>query len=380
MPARKTLLLLLLPLAFAVSATAQARSQAEDRHAHPVRAERERDVDILHYRIELGIDHPNKAFAGRTAVTFNPFHDIDTLRLDAETFTVTRVLTPRGIQLPFVHEDGTLSIALGNITGASLSTSVGYGDTTTVIIEYNAVDYDVDGARFGMANRPDLGLDFREATESNPALVNSLSFPTGARHWYPSHDHPAERATQELFATVQKDWKVLSNGNLIDVIESDSTVTYYWKQDLTHPTYLSAVIAGPFEVIEDALDDLPINYWVYPKDVEDARRSFGRTPEIIRFFEETYGVPFPWDKYDQITVPGIGGGAESTSASLIGEATIHDARADIDYSSHWLVAHEAAHQWWGNLISYRDWTHTWIAESFGSLIRIAHLIQRTTAT
>ena len=102
------------------------------------------------------------------------------------------------------------------------------------------------------------------------------------------------------------------------------------------------------------------------KDADDAMRSFEKTPAIIEFFNNEYGYPFPWAKYDQITIPGIGGGAESTSATVLGESTIHDERAEQDFSSHGLVAHEAAHQWWGNLVSYRDWSETWISESFAT--------------
>ncbi|MCP5048772.1 MAG: M1 family metallopeptidase, partial [bacterium] len=112
--------------------------------------------------------------------------------------------------------------------------------------------------------------------------------------------------------------------------------------------------------------DLKINYWVYQKDLEHARRSFGKTPEMIKFFNKEFGYEYPWAKYDQITIPGIGGGAECTSATLIGQSTIHDEKAEKDYPSHGLVAHEAAHQWWGDLVTSRDWGHTWINESFGT--------------
>ena len=123
---------------------------------------------------------------------------------------------------------------------------------------------------------------------------------------------------------------------------------------------------GEYEVIEDSLGSLPIRYWVYSKDRENALRSFRKTPEIISFFNRKFGFPYPWSKYDQITIPGIGGGAECTSATLIGQGVIHDERADQDFPTHWLVAHEAAHQWWGDLITLRDWGHTWINESFGT--------------
>ena len=81
----------------------------------------------------------------------------------------------------------------------------------------------------------------------------------------------------------------------------------------------------------------------------------------------------PGAKYDQITIPGIGGGAESTSATVIGDVTIHDERADQDFPTHWLVAHEAAHQWWGDLVTMRDWTHAWIHEGFATYYENVYL-------
>jgi aminopeptidase N len=124
--------------------------------------------------------------------------------------------------------------------------------------------------------------------------------------------------------------------------------------------------AGPYHVIADSLGDLAINYWVYPKDVDNAGYSFCQTPRIIEFFNQEFGYEYPWDKYDQVTIPGIGGGAECTSATLLGHGVIHDEKADKDFPSHKLIAHEAAHQWWGDLVTLRDWGHTWINESFAT--------------
>ena len=97
-----------------------------------------------------------------------------------------------------------------------------------------------------------------------------------------------------------------------------------------------------------------------------AERTFGKTREIIEFFNREFGYAYPWPKYDQITLPDFHGGAESTSATVIGDHAPHDARAEQDFSTHWLVAHEAAHQWWGNLVTMRDWSHNWLNESFAT--------------
>jgi len=125
-------------------------------------------------------------------------------------------------------------------------------------------------------------------------------------------------------------------------------------------------------VSENSLGLLPINYWYYEKDRKDALISFQRTPEILSFLGKTYGYDFPWDKYDQIIVPG-GGGTETTSATMLTQSIMHDLKGEKDFSVHrWLITHEAAHQWWGDLVTCRDWGHTWINESFGTYSEVQY--------
>ncbi len=337
----------------------EAVNPYEDRSGWPVQELRHEAFDVLHYRVELDLREETKSLDGRASILLRAREAIDALALDAESFEVTGVRSGE-TDLDFVYADGVLEVALAETLEAEAE--------LTLDVAYAATGMDVDATRFGMPASYDLGLDFKAETDANPGLVNTLSFPEGARHWYPSVDHPADRATFELLATVREDWKVLSNGLLVEIRPGarPGTRTHHWRLDDPHPTYLSVLAAGPYEVIEDALGDVPVNYWVYPKDVEDADRSFHKTPAMMAFFGEEFGVPYPWNKYDQVTIPGIGGGAESTTATVLGQSTIHDERAEQDFPSHGLVAHEAAHHWWGNLVSYRDWGETWLSESFAT--------------
>ncbi len=126
------------------------------------------------------------------------------------------------------------------------------------------------------------------------------------------------------------------------------------------------VAIAPFAVIEDSLGSLPVNYWVYEQDVEDARRIFKKTPEMIDFFSNLFGYDYPWAKYDQVETPTQGGGAEATSATILGQNVIYDRKADKDYSWQRIIAHEVAHQWFGNLVTLRTWSETWLNESFAT--------------
>ncbi|MCU0246696.1 MAG: hypothetical protein MUC42_08980 [Bryobacter sp.] len=317
-----------------------------------------RGYDVERYRIELRFDEGTHSFFGETRITLASLRDnFSTCELDAETFRVTSVKDERG-RLRFEQPSGKLAVHLRR--------PLRQGEKTVLTVAYRADKVRVDPTKFGMPPGYDLGLSFKDASPTHPRLINTLSFPEGARHWFPANDHPADKAASEIIATVRKGDHAVANGRLASVTETKAGTRFRWVQDKPHSTYLLVLVAGPYVKVEDAHGALPVNYWVYPKDAADARRTFGQTTAALRFFENEYGVPFPWDKYDQITIPRFGGGAESTSATVIGDGQIHDERAEQDFPAHWLVAHEAAHQWWGNLVTMSDWSETWINESFAT--------------
>ena len=358
-------------------------AQTSDLYKRPFHGKPDFDIDVLHYEINLKINDHEKSFYGITSIEFLTKRSrLDSVRFDTETFTVTQVLDDT-LSLPFVQENGALII----IPSAPLYMD----EKRTYTVYYQSDGKVADPANYNMGGVRVLGLGFFDESEDNPALVQTHSFPEGARHWFPSNDHPADKATSSIITTVRSDWKVLANGVLkekntnwkklangmrIRTEGSGDSTTYNWQLDLPNSTYLYVMVAGPFEVIQDYHGDIPMSYWVYPKDKEHAKRSFHRTPEIMEFFEKEYGVPYPWPKMDQITIPGIGGGAESTTATILGEKTIHDAKAEKDFPSHWLVAHEAAHHWWGDYITMQNWHHAWLNESFatyGEYLYSSHL-------
>jgi len=347
-----------------IGLVAQLAAQV-DVNTRPRRAERSHDFDVLHYRIELSFNEDIRSFQGKTDIRFRPLRDgFDTLVLDAETFRVTSAGTLRFEQSP-----GKLTIHLGR--------AYRYHEEATVTISYRADNVSIDPTAFGMPNGYGLGLTFKPATATRPRLIHTLSFPEGARHWFPCYDHPNDKATHEIIATVDAGYQVIANGVLrsVAINRAKREKTFHWAQSQPHSTYLYVFIAGPYVQVKDLKGALPVSYWVYPKDAPHAERSFGKTREIIDFFVRELGYPYPWPKYDQITLPDFRGGAESTSATVIGDNTIHDARADQDFPAHWLVAHEAAHQWWGNLVTMRDWSHTWLNESFATYYEHFYLKQ-----
>jgi len=323
-------------------------AQEIDIYSRPVQAERSHDFDARHYRLELTFDLDRKEFWGENRVTLFPLRDeFRECVLDAMELVVTEVQNSRNEPLEFKQTEKELVVRF--------SRAYDYGEEVTFTIKYHARD-------------PKQGFFFSDETARNPKMISTDSFPDEARHWFPCYDYPHDKVTMELIATVQRPNKVLSNGRLVSINENegDNSVTYHWHQEKPHSTYLSMVAVAPFAVIEDSLGSLPINYWVYENDVADARRIFKKTPYMIDFFNRLYGYEYPWAKYDQVETPTLGGGAEATSATILGQNVICDEKADKDFSWETIIAHEAAHQWWGDLITLRTWSETWLNESFAT--------------
>jgi aminopeptidase N len=339
-PAKTIVLLFAIPACLA--------AQPVDLLQRPRQAEKIRNYDVLNYRLVFRFDLPSKSFQGENTITLKPLQDGFTrCTLDAEDFTVTEVSDGRGGRLGFRQSEKELAV--------DMAAPAPYGLPLSFVV------------RFFM-KEPKTGLKFIEASPRHPAQINTYSWPEDAHHWFPCNDYPNDKATDDMTVTVPAGFKAISNGRLIEAVEDDrsGTATYHWSQDRPHPVYGIMIAAGPYEIIRDSHGDLPVDYWVYPKDAADAPRSFHKTPGMIEFYEKTFGVPYPWAKYDQVCVAGYGGGMEATTATILGDTTIHNDRAESDFPSDGLVAHELAHMWWGDFVTPRRWTDVWISESFAT--------------
>ncbi len=198
-----------------------------------------------------------------------------------------------------------------------------------------------------------------------------------ARHWIPCHDKPHMKMTSEIRVSVPNGMVVLSNGELIDSEKPSSKKpwSYHFRLDQPHPSYLITLVAGDFAIVEDRDavtgpgKSVPVRYYVPPARKKDTARSFGETPRMIELFSRLTGVPFPWQRYSQIVVSDfIFGGMENTTATTMYEHVLLDERAALDISSTDLVAHELAHQWFGDFVTCRDWSHAWLNEGFATYL------------
>ena len=218
---------------------------------------------------------------------------------------------------------------------------------------------------------PKDGLHFFSPSKSDPdapLLVWSQGETTTNRYWFPCIDEPDQRQTTEVVVTVPEGFEAVSNGKLVERQDNptDKTVTFDWRQEIPHPSYLVTLVVGEFDVVRHEWEGIPVLYYVPKGHQAEAEPTYGRTPEMLSYFSERFGVRYPWAKYAQVSCFQFGGGMENTSATTMGDRILLDKRSLLDRNSESIVSHELAHQWWGDMVTCRDWSHTWLNEGFAS--------------
>jgi aminopeptidase N len=232
---------------------------------------------------------------------------------------------------------------------------------------------DVQAARVTVeyAASPRRGMYFLEPDEhvpSRPRQVWTQCQEEDARHFFPCHDKPHVKMTTELDVRVPNGWYALSNGELVKKeTPAQGPWRFHWKMNEPHPSYLFTLVTGEFVEITAKAGAVPLSYFVPRGREEDGTRTFERTPKMIELISKLTGVAYPWNKYAQVVVSDfIFGGMENTTATTMYEHILLDARAAIDVTSDDLIAHELAHQWFGDYVTCRDWSEGWLNEGFAT--------------
>lgn len=310
-----------------------------------------RTYDVLHYKLELRFEEEKKRVIGTTAISFLPLKsELDSIVLHATELDVNSVSLAGAKQLRFANSRKLLTVYLDK--------SYSFSDTLRISVDYSAL--------------PKEGLYFLSPDSTNPkrhAQIWSQGEDMDNRFWFPCWDFPNDKATSEVIATVKDSWTLVSNGKLLDVKHDrkNKTKRFHWYQAKPHVAYLIMIAAGEYEVFTEKYKNIPLEYYVYKERAEDGRRSFSATPDVMKFFEESIGYPYPWEKFSQIFLDDfMWGGMENTSAVTYNTSYLIDQRGRLDFSSDEVVAHELAHQWFGDLVTSRDWTELWLNEGFAN--------------
>ncbi len=309
-------------------------------------------VSVSHLRLELQPDLQARSLRGQVTLTLQSRReDLQAVELDAVDMTFTTV-TVEDAPAKATHYDGKrLRIELEQARRR--------GDTFAIAIDYHCT--------------PTRGLYFVGPDEAHPGRPRECwtqGQDEDSRFYFPCVDAPLLKSTSEVLCTAPSALFVLSNGDLRERRDlGDGQTQWHYALDFPHSPYLVTLVCGEFVEIKDRAKETGVDVYYYgPKGREaDLQRSLAATPELIDFFSKTIGVPYPFKRYSQIFVSDfIFGGMENTSATTLTVEALLDERAALDQDMDYLVAHELAHQWWGDLVTCREWPEAWLNEGFAT--------------
>jgi aminopeptidase N len=310
----------------------------------------DRPGQVEHIFLNLSLDIPNQSYNGNCSIRLLPIrNNTDRLTLDAVNLNIQSVQVDE-VEQKFDYDGEKLCIQLSQPTQI--------GKRLLIAIAYSV-------------EKPQRGIYFIQPDKHyphKPTQVWTQGEDEDSRYWFPCFDYPGQLSTSEIRVRVPKPLVAISNGELIDTVDDGNYKIYHWSQQQIHPTYLMTLAVSDFAEIKDQWEGKPVTYYVEKAREADANRSMGKTPRMIAFLSEKYGYLYPFPKYAQVCVDDfIFGGMENTSTTLLTDRCLLDERALLDNrNTESLVVHELAHQWFGDLLVIKHWSHAWIKEGMAS--------------
>jgi len=310
---------------------------------------RSRDYDLQHSRIALRFDTDRKKVIGDVTHTLSILHDgitkisFDSVNLAIQTVTVNK--SPAKFE-------STATKLIVPLPAASHP-----GDKFEIEIRYEG--------------KPAKGLYFilpDKDYPNRPKQIWTQGESEDTRYYLPIYDYPNDRLTTETILTVPSSWLTIANGKLINITDAPNAMkTWTWRESLPSSTYLITVVAGEFDEVKDSFHGLPLTYYA-PKGRGDRLKiNYGRTPEMIEVFDKQIGVDYAWEKYAQVMVDDfVAGGMENSSATTNTASSLKHPKLVPEYPTDEddLISHELAHQWFGDLVTCKDWGDVWLNEGF----------------
>lgn len=305
--------------------------------------ETEHNFDVLHYKFEWKIEFDTRYIQGKARIRARSLIEgLNFMTLHLGAAMNVYGITQNQIPLDYIHQNDQLNIFL--------TQNYGVDEELEVEITYQGF--------------PKSSLNF--SYHQDQPIIWSLDEPTGARDWFPCYDLPSDKATAEMKITVPDNMVAASNGSLIDVVNNnDTTASFIWKENYPIATYLIFVSATNYEKFSDyysmAAENMEVQYYAYPEHLHQAQEDFSVTVPMIEFYSQAFGeYPFSIEKYGMAEIPGYTSMEHQTCTSFSAEAV----RGTHEYD--WLIAHELAHQWWGDLVTPADWADIWLNEGFAT--------------
>ncbi len=303
------------------------------------------DVDVLHYNVQIEPDIAAKTIKGKVRIKFVvPSQNPTSVAFDCGALTIDAV-RDRGAAQVFKVKDKRLLV--------TLSDGARPGETRELDIEYHG--------------QPRYGIRFFPEQQQVYTIFSTSQ-------WMVCVDSPADRATLQMRLTVPAGLTLVANGRLVSKHElPENKVAYQWEQKTPIPSYVFGFAVGPFRAVTEKKGGIEYRHLGTSFTTEQMQTVFRDTADMVNFYESRSGVRYVDASYTQVLAAG-GPEQEMSSFTALSEAYAKQVLAN----NHdlWLGAHELAHQWWGIMVTARDWNHFWLNEGMATFMADAYLEHR----
>ena len=302
------------------------------------------DIDVAHYDVTLDIDADQRSLSGMVVIDGTFVHATDQVALDIDGPEIRRV-SSGATELLYSVVDRDLVVALGEVR------PVGSEFSLTVEYSVKISNQSFFGGGLGLFPTDD-GLW-------------SLNEPDGASRWLPISDHPTDKATWTFEVAVPAGLTAVSNGELIESTSGPDSTTWTWTQSEPMASYLVLLLVGDYELVDDGVSPsgVDLDHAVLRSDRQALDAYLTVTRDQLEFYEAVFG-PFPFDRYGLAIADSVGGLAmETQGLSMFSRA---DLNGELDPWQHAFLAHEIAHQWFGDAVSPGSWNDIWLNEGFAT--------------
>jgi aminopeptidase N len=310
---------------------------------HSSQAQALASFDVLHYNISIEPDIPTKTLKGSVTIRLlSRTNALTSVDLDCGDLEVDSV-KQNGVARHFILKDHRLSVTTPPLKR---------GQSTELEITYHGA--------------PKRGIRFFPDS-SQVYTVFSTS------QWTVCVDAPDDKATVRMTLITPANLTPLSNGRLVSKRQVGGKTSSIWEQLSPIPTYVFGFAIGPYRELTDRKGDVELRYLVTSFSDEQARQIFRDTPDMLAFYEKAAGVKYADKAYSQVLAAG---GVEQEMSSFTAMNEAYGKRVLANEQDLWLGAHEFAHQWWGNMVTCRDWNHFWLNEGIATFMASAYLEHR----
>ena len=299
-------------------------------------------IDVQHYRFEMRLSDEHDTIEGLATIEVLFKKDVETFELD-----LVNEKNGKGMKLNAIMRDNVIPYHTHEKDKLTITANAKAGEKKTYIISYKGV--------------PQTGLIISKNRFGDRTFFGD-NWPDRGKHWLPVFDHPADKATVEWLVIAPGQYQVVGNGLLKERTNINTGLSLtHWKTEQAIPTKVMVIGVAQFAIqYLEEIDGAQISSWIFPQDREKGFYDYALAVPITKWFTKKVG-PYPFSKLANVQSKTQFGGMENAGNIFYSERSVTGKR-----TSEGLIAHEIAHQWFGNSASEANWHHVWLSEGFAT--------------